>query len=51
MHKKKFSKSSVVGIGVGTVVGIAGVVIAIVTGCKGKKNKRLKDHPTKYKPL
>ncbi|MGN0495755.1 MAG: hypothetical protein ACI4GW_05975 [Lachnospiraceae bacterium] len=49
--KKKLSKGSVVGIGIGSAVGVAGVVVAIVTGCKKKKLKKLKDHPTKYKPL
>ncbi len=51
MSKKKLGKGSVVGISVGSVVGIAGIVIAIVTGKKRKKYKRLKEHPTKYKPL
>ncbi len=51
MSKKKLGKGSVVGISVGSVVGIVGIVIAIVTGKKRKKYKRLKEHPTKYKPL
>lgn len=49
--KKKMSKKSIIGIIVSSVIGIAGIVIAIVTGCKRKKKNKLKDHPTKYKPL
>lgn len=52
MSKNKMSKKSIVGIIVGSVVGIAGVVVAIVSGVKGKKKGlKIKDHPTKYKPL
>lgn len=44
------NKKSIIGIIVGSAVGVASIVIAVITGHKVKKNK-LKDHPTKYKPL
>ena len=50
MKKQKLTKKSIIGIIVGSVVGIAGIVVAILTGHK-KRTARLKDHPTKYKPL
>lgn len=45
------NKKSIIGIIVGALVGVASIVIAIITGHKVKKKKQLKDHPTKYKPL
>ncbi len=44
-------KKSVIGIIIGSVVGVVSIVVAVVTGHKVKKARQLKDHPTKYKPL
>lgn len=44
-------KKSIIGIIIGAVVGVISIVVAIITGHKLKNRKRLKDHPTKYKPI
>lgn len=45
------NKKSIIGIIVGSVVGVASIVITIFNGKKVKKKNKLKNHPTKYKPL